>query len=62
VGGETFSMYSRDILECIKALYGDGDFAKDLLFKLERHYRRKDRNQRVYHNMHTGEWWWQVQV
>jgi hypothetical protein len=62
VGGETFAMYSRDILECIKALYGDAEFAEHLLFKPERHYKHSDRKERVYHDMHTGEWWWQVQV
>jgi hypothetical protein len=62
VGGETFSMYSRNVLECIKALYGDADFAKHLRFKPERHYKYNDRSQRVYHDMFTGEWWWQVQV
>ena len=62
VGGETFAMYSRDILECIKALYGDADFAKHLLFKPERHYTDNDMKRRIYHDMHTGEWWWQVQV
>ena len=55
-------MYSRDILECINALYSDADFAEHLLLKPERHYKHNDRNQRVYHDMHTGEWWWQVQV
>jgi hypothetical protein len=55
-------MYSRDILECIKALYSDADFAKHLLLKPERHYKLNDRNQRIYDDMYTGEWWWQVQV
>jgi ATP-dependent phosphoenolpyruvate carboxykinase len=55
-------MYSRNIIECIKALYSDADFAKHLLLKPERHYKQNNRNQRVYHDMHTGEWWWQVQV
>ena len=55
-------MYSRDILECIEALYSDADFANQLVFKPERHYKNSDQNQRIYHDMHTGEWWWQVQV
>jgi hypothetical protein len=62
VGGETFTMYSRDILECIKALYSDADFAEHLIFKPERHYKNSNRSQRVYHDMYTGEWWWHVQV
>jgi hypothetical protein len=54
-------MYSRNLLECIKALYSDADFAAHLLFKPERHYTH-DRKHRVYHDMYTGEWWWHVQV
>jgi hypothetical protein len=61
VGGETFSMYLRDIVECIKALYSDADFVKELIFKPERHYTH-DGKQRLYHDMNTGEWWWEVQV
>ncbi|KAH8080741.1 hypothetical protein BXZ70DRAFT_910952, partial [Cristinia sonorae] len=38
VAGETYEVYYRDALECIKCLYGDPNFAGDLIFKPERHY------------------------
>ncbi|KAM6497272.1 hypothetical protein JOM56_007745 [Amanita muscaria] len=62
LGGETVSMYSRDILYCIQALYGDPDFTSQLIFRPERQYKRSgDHWHRVFHDMHTGDWWWEVQ-
>ncbi|KAJ7161228.1 hypothetical protein B0H12DRAFT_1246967 [Mycena haematopus] len=61
VNGEAFHLYSRDILECVRALWGDSDFAPYLFVAPERHYIDKDRTIRMYHNMHTGKWWWSTQ-
>ncbi|KAJ3007471.1 hypothetical protein NUW54_g3539 [Trametes sanguinea] len=61
IGGETFEMFLRDILECIRALFGDPDFAGILVFRPERHYADEDHQVRVYFDVHTGEWWWATQ-
>ncbi|KDQ49252.1 hypothetical protein JAAARDRAFT_201038 [Jaapia argillacea MUCL 33604] len=61
IGGEAFDIYFRDILECIRALYGDPEFAPYLVFKPERHYADEDCTIRLYHDMHTGKWWWATQ-
>ncbi|KAF7292558.1 hypothetical protein MIND_01153100 [Mycena indigotica] len=61
VDGEVFDLYSRNILDCIRALYGDSNFAPHLLVLPERHYIDKDRTIRMYHNMNTGKWWWATQ-
>ncbi|KAG2151188.1 uncharacterized protein EDB93DRAFT_1224913 [Suillus bovinus] len=61
VAGESFDVYYRDILECIKSLYGDPDFAKYLTFAPERHYTDEDQTVRLFHDMHTGKWWWNTQ-
>ncbi|KAI0039026.1 hypothetical protein FA95DRAFT_1504736 [Auriscalpium vulgare] len=61
VGGEKFDFYYRDALECIKALYGDPEFAPYMAFAPERHYSDADQTIRVYNQMHTGKWWWRVQ-
>ncbi|KAJ7868024.1 hypothetical protein B0H14DRAFT_3586641 [Mycena olivaceomarginata] len=58
VNGEVFHLYSRDILECVRALWGDTDFAPYLFVLPERHYIDKEKKIRMYHNMHTGKWWW----
>ncbi|KAI1788558.1 hypothetical protein LXA43DRAFT_1063534 [Ganoderma leucocontextum] len=48
VGGEAFEVFYWDIIQCIRALYGDPEF--------------NDRTVRVYFNMHTGKWWWEMQA
>ncbi len=62
VGNESSDIYSRDVLACIRALYGDPQHAEYLGFKPERHYADADKTQRLYHDMHTGRWWWENQV
>ena len=62
IGGERLSFYFRDVMECIRALYGDPDFASDLVFTPERHYSDPERTCRIYTEMYTGDWWWAVQV
>ncbi|KDQ20398.1 hypothetical protein BOTBODRAFT_100224 [Botryobasidium botryosum FD-172 SS1] len=61
VAGEVFDIYFRDVLECIRALYSNHEFAHILVFIPERHYADKDMTMRLYHDMHTGRWWWQTQ-
>ena len=62
IGNGTMPFYFRDILPCIRAIYGDPEFAQDLVFAPERHYADRERTQRVYSDMYTGNWWWSVQV
>ncbi|KAJ7750298.1 hypothetical protein B0H16DRAFT_1843487 [Mycena metata] len=61
VGGEAYDVYFRDILECVRALYGDPEFAAHLKVAPERHYADEDQTIRLYHDMHTGKWWWATQ-
>ncbi|EPQ49860.1 hypothetical protein GLOTRDRAFT_51483, partial [Gloeophyllum trabeum ATCC 11539] len=61
VAEEAFEVYHRDVLECIQALYGDPEFAADLIFAPERHYSDPDMTIRMYSDMHTGKWWWATQ-
>ena len=62
IAGETLQFYFRDLLESIRTLYGDPEFARDLIYVPERHYTDCERKCRVYNEMHTGDWWWAVQV
>ncbi|KAJ4467159.1 hypothetical protein C8J55DRAFT_438964, partial [Lentinula edodes] len=52
----------RDILECIRALYGNLDHCQYLCFTPERHYVDSDNTMRLYHDFNTGKWWWNTQV
>ncbi|KAM6491507.1 hypothetical protein JOM56_013076 [Amanita muscaria] len=62
VGEEVCEVYFRDIIACIRSLFGDPDFAPYLVFKPEKHYTDEARQERMYHDMHTGEWWWATQA
>lgn len=62
IAGETFEVYHRDVLECVRTLFGDPEFTPHLVFKPERHYADEDRTVRMYSDMHTGKWWWATQV
>ena len=62
VVGEKFDIYHRDILESIKSLIGDPEFVDALKLVPERHYSDKDRLNHVYSDIHTGKWWWKIQV
>ncbi|KAG1816374.1 uncharacterized protein BJ212DRAFT_1446932 [Suillus subaureus] len=61
VAGESFDVYYHDIIECIKSLYGDPDFARYLTFSPEWHYADDDETVHLFHNMHIGKWWWEMQ-
>ncbi|KAF8715292.1 hypothetical protein AX14_012641 [Amanita brunnescens Koide BX004] len=63
IAGETVMVYTRNIISCIKALYGDAAFAPHLIFRPERHYEKfGTRRCRLYHDMHTADWWWEIQT
>jgi hypothetical protein len=62
IGGESHDFYFQDIIPCIRALFGDPSFAQRLIFAPERHYQDADHTTQVFSEMHTGKWWWSVQV
>jgi hypothetical protein len=59
---EQLEFFSRDILDCIRSLYGDPSWAADMAFAPERHYTSHARTSRIYSELYTGDWWWKVQV
>lgn len=46
----------------MKALFGDAEFAPYLKFVPEKHYKDNTKSEHLYHDMHTGRWWWATQV
>jgi hypothetical protein len=62
IGHEDLEFYHRDIIECVRSLYGDPQFAQVLAFASERHYTSAECLCCIYNEMHTGNWWWSVQV
>lgn len=62
VAGERFDLFARDIIDCVRALFGNPEHAQYLCIVPERHYSDADKVERIYHEMHTGKWWWSTQV
>ena len=62
VNGEQMEFYYRDVIESIRGLYGDPQFAPHLVFAPERHYTSHECTKHMYNDMHTSNWWWKVQV
>ncbi|EKM48350.1 uncharacterized protein PHACADRAFT_109086, partial [Phanerochaete carnosa HHB-10118-sp] len=62
IARESYDVYFRDVLECIRALYGEPEFARHLIFLPEQHYVDSDQTMCLFYDMHTGKWWWAVQV
>lgn len=62
VGTEVCEVYFRDILACIKSLFGDPNFSPYLVFQPEKHYTNETKEVRMFHDMHTSKWWWSTQV
>ncbi|KAH9177873.1 hypothetical protein EDB89DRAFT_2111982 [Lactarius sanguifluus] len=53
IAGNTLQFYFRDVLECIQMLYGNPEFARDLVFVPECHYTDHEWKCCVYSEMHT---------
>lgn len=64
IGSEVCEVYFRDVIACVKALFADPDLAQYLIVVPEKHYTLTEDGQKVrmYHDMHTGKWWWSTQV
>ncbi|KIY67102.1 hypothetical protein CYLTODRAFT_454797 [Cylindrobasidium torrendii FP15055 ss-10] len=58
---EPFILRHRDILEAVKALWGDPKFANRIVFKPSRIFTDRNRTHCIVNEMWTAEWWWQVQ-
>lgn len=62
--GEHFTVYHRDPVEAIKALWGDPAFAEHLVYKPGKlfHGAEQTENNRIYSEMWTTGFWNAVQV
>lgn len=62
MGGENLTFYHREIVPSLRALYGDPEFQHNLIFSPEQHFTNEEQMHRIYNEMHTGDWWWSIQV
>ncbi|KAI0683319.1 hypothetical protein BC835DRAFT_1536434 [Cytidiella melzeri] len=60
-GNEVCEVFYRDVIACVRAIFGNPDFTPYLVFAPEKHYTDPEKTRRMYHDMHTGRWWWATQ-
>ncbi|OSD03873.1 hypothetical protein PYCCODRAFT_1365213 [Trametes coccinea BRFM310] len=59
---ERVEIWSRDVVECVRELMGNPSFRDSLVYQPERHYADAAGSNRVYANMWTGNWWWDMKL
>jgi len=62
IGGESYDFHFREVIPCLRALFGDPRFSTHLVFAPEHHYQDEGHAVQVFSEMYTGKWWWSVQV
>ena len=62
IGNEHLEFHRRDTLQCIRTLFGDPAFVHDLALSPVQLYTSAEQTCRIVNEMHTGEWWWSMQV
>ena len=59
---ETLELWRRDPVECVRELIGNPAFQNGMRYAPERVYADEDGTTRVYEEMWSGDWWWDMQV
>jgi hypothetical protein len=59
---ETLHLWKRDPVECIRELIGNPAFRNQMRFAPERAYEDPEGKNRIFDEMWTGDWWWNLQV
>ena len=57
-----YIFYYRDIIKVIEFLIGYEPFAENLTYVPVRVYSTREKISRLYHEMYTGDWWWERQT
>ena len=59
---EVIRVWSMDTFECIQELLQNPTFAPHTAYAPTRVFADQKRTARKYSEMHTGDWWWELQV
>ncbi|KAH9951170.1 hypothetical protein B0H21DRAFT_685589 [Amylocystis lapponica] len=59
--GEEVDLWMRDAVECIKELLGNPLFRESLVYKPEQAYKDQAGLHRIFDEMWTADWWWDMQ-
>lgn len=55
-------MWRRDPIECLRELMGNPAFREKMAYSPERVYTDAEGKNRLFDEMWTGDWWWNLQV
>ncbi|KAG9106332.1 hypothetical protein FRC07_008867 [Ceratobasidium sp. 392] len=55
-------LFCRDIVEVVKEIMANPAFMEYMRYAPEQHYRTSNGQTRVYGNVWTGNWWWNLQM
>ena len=58
----THTIQYRNPLDAIKSLLGDAALAKDIVYQPHKVFTNANRDDRIYNEVWTGQWWHAVQV
>lgn len=56
-----FKLYHRNIMDYISFLIGHRPFKDNLVYSSIREFSDQEKTERIYNEMHTGDWWWEAQ-
>ncbi|KAI0673158.1 hypothetical protein C8Q78DRAFT_930602, partial [Trametes maxima] len=59
---ERVELWKRDAVECVRELMGNPSFRDSLRYTPERQYADAEGKTRIFSNMMTGNWWWDMKV
>ncbi|KAI5999520.1 Zn-finger domain-containing protein [Pisolithus albus] len=59
---EQLELWRRDPVECVEELIGNPAFRDLMAYEPERAYADKKGENRIYDEMWTGDWWWDMQT
>lgn len=59
---EELDLWTRDPVECVRELIGNPLFAESMAYAPEQVFSGSDKEERIFNEMWTADWWWRVQV
>jgi hypothetical protein len=59
---EILHLWKRDPVECIRELIGNPAFRNQMRFAPEKAYEDPEGKNRIFDEMWSGDWWWDLQV
>jgi Plavaka transposase len=59
---ENFVIHHRDVIEAVRSLFGDPSLSQHLVTAPQKVFSDQERENRIYSEMWTSQWWHVVQV